>query len=285
MTEQDWVIVVFGSLGVLIGLLLFYNFFRTLSLRRAMSDTPTSKIRSAPMGKVELKGLGKAWETELQAPFSEKECVWFRWKAEEERTEYQNGKRRSRWVEMASGESFRPFLLEDSTGSIKVDPSGADIRAPKLLSYTSGGLFSSKARPSGAAARSYLASSNRIRLSEWRLGISLPLYVLGTHQSLRQENGASENLVGINPKGHRDHTLISYKTEKEMQRSEFWKASASLVFGIALCAGSLGYLAKHFLHTDNIKLFQRETPAVAGREPLQALPAATIAPTPEMIGY
>ena len=88
--------------------------------RRALLDTPTSKIASAAQGYVELQGLGQALEGKpVFAPLSGSVCLWYRYRVEE-RTE-------DRWEHLESGVSDACFLLHDGTGQCLVDPEGAEV--------------------------------------------------------------------------------------------------------------------------------------------------------------
>jgi hypothetical protein len=91
-----------------------------LSWRRAIVDTPTSRVSSAAQGFVELMGIGLPLpERPLLSPFNQLPCLWYRF-IEEKR---ENGE----WRQVAQGESEVPFILDDDSGRCEVDPSGAEI--------------------------------------------------------------------------------------------------------------------------------------------------------------
>lgn len=96
-------------------------------LRRArlIEDTPTSKIRSAPQGYVELIGhIGRDGEQPpLLSRLSNSPCMWFRYRIER----YERQGKNSTWRTLESKSSERPFVLEDGTGRCFIQPQRADI--------------------------------------------------------------------------------------------------------------------------------------------------------------
>jgi hypothetical protein len=91
----------------------------TLLRRRAITDTPTSRIASAAQGYVELSGTGRPPDPPLFSHLTHLPCLWYRY-----RVEKGSGKNR-RTVD--SGESEVPFLIDDGSGHCLVDPEGAEI--------------------------------------------------------------------------------------------------------------------------------------------------------------
>lgn len=88
--------------------------------RRAIVDTPTSRVSSAAQGFVELMGVGQPLsERPVLSPFSHLPCLWYRFIEEKNK----DGK----WRQIAHGESDVPFILDDGSGRCELDPSGAEI--------------------------------------------------------------------------------------------------------------------------------------------------------------
>lgn len=99
---------------------LFF-FFRNHFRARLIEDMPTSKIRSAAQGYVELIGFAKLMEGEpIVSPLTRLRCCWWRYKIE--RRGQKNG-----WHTVESGSSDSPFLMEDDTGLCIIDPEGAHV--------------------------------------------------------------------------------------------------------------------------------------------------------------
>ncbi|HYP68274.1 MAG TPA: hypothetical protein VEP67_08470 [Thiobacillaceae bacterium] len=122
---------------------------------RAVLDTPTSKVFSAPLGYVELCGRGKqppgdrlfSYRTGLP-------CLWYRYSIER--------KSGDKWVHMESGESHDTFGLQDTTGLMLIDPDGAEILTSRKEVWIEGDY----------------------RNTEWTLIEGEPLYALGEHVTL-----------------------------------------------------------------------------------------------------
>ena len=105
--------------------LLFARGFVKLNRYRRIQNTPTCKIRSLPMGSVEVIGVARSEEA-VAAPFSGKAAVWY----EVEIQELRRSGRRSRWVTRHKASSGLPFHLDDGTGTVLVLPDGVEAHTP-----------------------------------------------------------------------------------------------------------------------------------------------------------
>ena len=132
--------IVAAFIGLLGGVFIFYHGFKQRSKYRLILSTPTSKIRSVAVGVCELHGQAQVLDTPLISPFSMSECVYYRYDVQEHR---RSGKS-SRWVSISEFSSTAPFLLRDDTGSIVVEPEGAEMHAETDNFYKTQ-LFSSEA--------------------------------------------------------------------------------------------------------------------------------------------
>jgi hypothetical protein len=225
------------------GTWLFFSAFGRLKLRRAVEDTPTSKLRSLAMGKAEAKGLGLALDAPAIGPFSGEACLWFRWLVEEERTSTDSkGNTSKTWVMLAKGESLQPFQLDDGSGRMTVLPAGAEIDAPRLFSYSDGGLFSGSP-PAGPLYGDYRGGMlmPRRRFTEWRLDEGLPLYILGVARP------AGQGLPVALGRGRAGEPFyISHKAEGEISQSLLWGVAARLGFGTLLAVAGPALAAHQF---------------------------------------
>jgi hypothetical protein len=103
------------------------NFRRT----RAVADTPTSRIASAPQGYVELYGVSRTFGGQaLRAPLTGRECVWYRYQVDE--------KRGKNWTTVERGISTDSFVLDDGTGTAVVDPEWAEVHTSHRRAWTRG---------------------------------------------------------------------------------------------------------------------------------------------------
>ena len=107
-----------GSLSLLAVISLF-AWVAALRRRRAIVDTPTSRIASAAQGVVELSGRGKPLEPPLFSRLHGLPCLWYRYQLEE--------KQDNEWKIVAEEESDLSFILDDGSGTCVVDVEGAEI--------------------------------------------------------------------------------------------------------------------------------------------------------------
>ena len=92
-----------------IGLILFTHSFTLIGRKRAIENCPTSRVKTMPMGEVEVTGRARA-RYYLRAPFSMTECAYYSYKLYE-RVHTRNGPKE---VLREWGHSGNiPFYLED----------------------------------------------------------------------------------------------------------------------------------------------------------------------------
>jgi hypothetical protein len=122
-------------------LLSLYFAFRNLHRARLIEDTPTSRIRSAHQGYVELIGQAAMMQGEpIFAPLSGMPCCWWRFKIER--------KHDKGWRVTRKGQSDSLFLLRDETGECIIDPDGAHVSASEKSVW-----YGPNARPSAGPDR------------------------------------------------------------------------------------------------------------------------------------
>ncbi|WP_020649239.1 GIDE domain-containing protein [Solimonas variicoloris] len=169
----------------------FLSGFRRLRRARHLEDTPTSRIRSAAQGYVELRGYARLLPgPDIVSPLSGVRCAWWRYRIEYRRTEDDSSGHSSDWevIEQASSEEL--FLLADDSGECIVDPHRA--RAWPSLSRRWQG---DSRRPARIPARTPWLTSGNYRYSEQLIGIGDPLYVHGwfrTQSAAQQYDEAAE---------------------------------------------------------------------------------------------
>ncbi|MDG9928308.1 MULTISPECIES: GIDE domain-containing protein [unclassified Pseudomonas] len=156
---------------------------RRLSEARFLLNTPTSKIRSAAQGYVELYGVLHAHdEGEVRAPLSGTSCLWWRFKVEEYS---EQGKRRS-WRVLESGTSEAWLRLRDATGECLINPRGAEVR-PVVRETWYGNERRPMGNPNGPSLGLFgmlLGGSGHYRYIEERLHADQPLYAIGNFRTL-----------------------------------------------------------------------------------------------------
>jgi hypothetical protein len=153
---------------------------RWLKIARLIEDTPTSRIRSAAQGYVELEGNGRPLGgTSNPAPLTQRPCVWWRYRISK-RTERGTGSgRREGWQNIASGTSSLPFLLDDETGQCIVQPDGAEVVPTESTTW-----YGETPWPTaGPGQKLALTGGRSYRYVEDRIYEHERLYVLGDFRS------------------------------------------------------------------------------------------------------
>lgn len=110
--------------------------FRWLHVARMLEDTPTSRVRSAAQGYVELAGRARVLPgaTNL-APLTQRPCVWWRFRIQRRTGSASRSGRRAQWQTLQSGRSEQPFLLDDGTGECIVHPAGAEVLTAETTTW------------------------------------------------------------------------------------------------------------------------------------------------------
>ena len=134
-----------------------------LRRRRALTDTPISRIASAAQGYVELFGRGKPLdEPPLLSHLTALPCLWYRYLVEEQNSE-------GKWHTVGHGESEVSFIIDDGSARCVVDVEGAEILTRHKETWVSDGC----------------------RNTEWKLLIDDLVYALGEFRTI---SGGTEEL-------------------------------------------------------------------------------------------
>lgn len=157
------------------------------SRMRHLLDTPTSRIRSAAQGYVELVGVLRNLEDvpPLAAPLTAKPCLWWRYRIEE----YRGAGKRSSWRIVEQGCSEGLLRLADATGDCLIDPRGARV-LPARRDCWNGDLRHPRGLPSRGVL-AWLTGHRRYRYTEERLHADEPLYAIG---EFRTRGGGRQGL-------------------------------------------------------------------------------------------
>ena len=119
-SEFWWMAALCGGTSVF----LFIQCFSSLHRANLMRDIPTSRIRSAAQGYVELEGTGGLLDgPAIVCPLTGTHCLWWKYSVHRK---VRSGKR-STWRTVRSGTSDDLFFLDDGTGRCIIDPDGAQV--------------------------------------------------------------------------------------------------------------------------------------------------------------
>ena len=174
---------------LLVAILAGGGIFYFVRRARLIEDTPTSKIRSAIQGYVELVGTG--WNLanhSLAAPLTRTPCVWYRYKIER-RVHF--GKS-TRWQTVNSETSSLPLLLRDETGQCFINPTQAEV-IPSISQvwYGHAAWPASQAGHRSTGILGMLTDRGRYRYTEQRMHPGEPLYALGEFVTLSDDGAQS----------------------------------------------------------------------------------------------
>ena len=182
-TSLGWALT--GGVTV-VNLVWFARAWKQFKQIRHIEDLPTSPVRSAALGEVELVGQVRpsiAGTPELQVGGRvQRGLVWWEWKRYRyECTRDSDGDEQCSWVLKESKSGGVPFMLHDGSGGMMIDPSmweknGTVTLGPTLDTWQNGDL----------------------RWDLTALGVGDPVYILGECISRTQEHreqwGTDSNL-------------------------------------------------------------------------------------------
>ncbi|WP_114575440.1 E3 ubiquitin--protein ligase [Saliphagus sp. LR7] len=89
-----------------------------------LRSRPDSVLETTEGGPVELRGEARPVRGTVEAPFSGADCLACVYEVEE----YRSSGKSSSWQTIDSGEEYVPFLVDDGSASVLVEPPGADFR-------------------------------------------------------------------------------------------------------------------------------------------------------------
>jgi len=162
------------------GFHLFFNGFRMLRLKRRILNTPLSRVHSASIGLVELKGT-PIGPYVLTAPVTGDPCYYYHVRA----WQWVESDNKHHWQPVMEENRYVPFFLEDETGRVLVDPQGAEMDVHRSFSdeiaaslFRTPGMMPPHVRD--FLAQRGLVPSEKIRVVEEMIPQQFPLFVFGT---------------------------------------------------------------------------------------------------------
>ena len=191
--------------------LLLVNYFRAKALRQ-MLDTPTSLVRSAPVGHPELVGQvrpGQEGGMTVYVDGNERmampHMVGYYWTYEQEQerevTDSEgNTKKERSWVTIRTDRGGVPFMLHDGTGGIKVNlTSFKRTDYGQMLKRWEGAFAESLGKQLMSQAAASLLRGTKVVGHRWTLyGLRLgdPVYLLGATKPRPTHELQAEGLDG-----------------------------------------------------------------------------------------
>lgn len=251
--------VCFVGFTFIIGFVFIYTAVSKYFLMQKIKNTPTSKVRSAALGLVELYGKAK-YKEPITSPITKTKCVFWRLVAEY----YQSGKHGGRWCVFYKKDASSEFYLEDDTGRILVSPKNAIVEIPPDNVYTGHlsdrGFFGLLPQQQldkkvlefldehpEAKLQFRIHSNSLLRVSEYYINEDDRVYVLGTAE-VRTEAGAgpaNENLIIC--MGRDNVMYISDQEEKHITEKIKWEIIGWLAVGLLICGMCVPLIIINFM--------------------------------------
>ena len=158
-----------------------YKGLKSISHARLIENTPTSKIRSAPQGYVEIVGkCHPPLSGKILSPLTQTDCVWFRYKVEK--------KNDKSWNTVKTGMSSQPILCDDGTDICAIFPKNIHASINNRTTW-----YGSTPLVSGISPVHF--GGGRFRYTEELLQRDNQIYCLGNFITLNEplNNGRSDN--------------------------------------------------------------------------------------------
>lgn len=255
----DFTLPAVATMALASGSVWFVRGFRELRTQRLVRDTPTARVRSMPMGLVELHGQAIP-RSEQVAPFSGRPCAY--WEVDVAT------RSKSSWHVVHREASGHPFYLRDETGLALVYPAGAAVRVGVQMEETCAGVALADVYASYLHERRPVASTlwraGQLRFRERVLEEGQRVYVLGTAtpraRSVAVSTDEAMEMTGTDGwrarrlqdldsevqavvrRGENERTyIISQQSERDLTTQLGLRAAAGLVGGPALTLFGLGY--------------------------------------------
>lgn len=208
-SDEFWI---WALLLLAAGLACGYGFFYFIRRARIIEDTPTSRIRSAAQGYVELTGMIRYFVGQpVVAPLTQQACAWYHFVIERKETTTHRGSSSTRWNTVEEQNCDRPFECSDATGVCVIDPRGAEIHTLHKDVWYGGTRWPSHGPD---RKRSWFSSSD-YRYTEYRLHESDPLYALGEFRTVNPDK--SDGKLSDEVK----HVLRTWKADWDKLLAQF----------------------------------------------------------------
>jgi E3 Ubiquitin ligase len=139
-SSDDGKLVLYATLGFGAGIFWFFKGFKIYREYRVLADTPEIPIRSMPMGLVEIHGKAQlAVEKLVDSPVTRTPCLYY--KVDIERY-HRDSKGNGSWSHFKTSCDGAPFYLDDGTGKVLVNPSGAEYDLIQTIRRETGSFAS-----------------------------------------------------------------------------------------------------------------------------------------------
>jgi len=235
------------------GVLAIYALWGSLTAcrrKRLIDNLPTSKVHGVFIGLVELKGTAQC-EQPLESYLAGAPCVYYSYTIEESWTrtrevEVSDGRGGTRmetrtesgWTTVDSRTEMTPFFVQDETGSLLVQPQGAQVEALGVFAQTCtpiDPLYYAK-----GPAMPIVDSDMVRRFTESVVPLQAPLFLVG---QARERRDVIAPEIAADPNGA--EFLISVRSQEQVSSGLGWSIWGFFIFGALAAPGghALGFPA------------------------------------------
>jgi hypothetical protein len=234
--------------GLVFGGFALYGGWGRFKNAQLIRNTPTSTIRSMPVGAVEVNGEAAPVEEPLTSPLTQQDACMYQLRVREYRPD---GEDDSDWETVFYTSKHVPFRLDDGTGKVRIDPDDAQLEIDRETGVdVDDGELPPKpvrewANQHGIDSR-HLTSTSRYdrKLQERVLEDGESAYVFGGAQR-REEARFAENERNLVVREH-DGTetfIVSDQSEGELLEDQLVEAAVVLALAlVCLPYGIIGSL-------------------------------------------
>ena len=246
MSDNKGGLIRLGILMVFLGIAMIAAFIKGYKIRSYSKELPTSKVRSAAIGPIELKGKIIPSQKTVVSNFSNEKCVYTSFIIQKK---VGSGKRRH-WSTIVNDLRSEYFFLKDETGNILVDSKKAIVHTGSnrfIYSSRVKGekriIFDRICAKHGIKVKAFIGR-RAVRMKEINiLADAKNIYLLGyAKKSIFNKKGEIQKLM-VKYKKDLPY-IISTRGEKAVQR-KFGK-EWTLIAGIILILGGITFTILQF---------------------------------------
>ncbi|MDT0636315.1 GIDE domain-containing protein [Spectribacter hydrogenooxidans] len=173
-----------------VGIGLFIAAVRNWRRAQAMRGTPTSRVRSAAQGYVELEGRAELLDgPAIICPLTAHRCVWWHYRIQKK---VKSG-RNTRWRTVDSGTSDDLFALDDATGRCVIDPVGAKVTPGRRYTWYGHTPRPTRGPKSGAGGWLGMLTGGHYKYEERLIEVGSPCYAIGAFRTQRHAGSNRED--------------------------------------------------------------------------------------------
>jgi len=187
--------IIFTYLPYIAAFTSLYIAFNNLKAARVIEDTPTSKIRSAAQGMVEISGLSKH-ALPLKTSLTGEPCVWYSHLVEKLTVSRINDKTSYQWDIIDQQSSLEAFILEDSTGICFIFPEDAEVLTINKVTWRGHTPIPLRVRSSFWIYWLF-ESWGRYRYTERKILNNTPIFARGKFTTLNKDDLMNEETASL----------------------------------------------------------------------------------------